>query len=151
MKKLLITALAALPLCAVADHHEAVEGEIRAMELIFNDAYGANDHETYLGIYADDASIIFDGARHPVASYAKDLQAMRDAGDKVEANEMSDIRIQVSSSGESAIATYILETVSRSADGAVSTVHASETDVWQKIDGDWKIVSLHYTEIVPAE
>ena len=28
-------------------------------------------------------------------------------------------------------------------------VKAFETDVWQKIDGAWKVASLHYTEIAP--
>jgi ketosteroid isomerase-like protein len=30
-------------------------------------------------------------------------------------------------------------------------VEKNETAVWQKIDGEWKIVSLHYTEIAPDE
>ena len=38
-----------------------------------------------------------------------------------------------------------------SPEGEVSTTRAFETDVWQKIDREWKIVSLHYTEIPPDE
>ncbi len=39
----------------------------------------------------------------------------------------------------------------RSPEGEISTARAFETDVWQKIDGKWQIVSLHYTEIPPDE
>ena len=75
----------------------------------------------------------------------------RDAGGGVELNEMSDLVIQVMPSGEVAIATSFIYNQTRSPEGEVSTVKAFETDVWQKIDGEWKVVSLHYSEIPPDE
>lgn len=33
------------------------------------------------------------------------------------------------------------------ADGSVSTARAFESEVWQKVGDDWKIVNLHYSEI----
>jgi len=65
-------------------------------------------------------------------------------------NEMSDLVIQMMPSGDVAIATSFIDNQTRSADGEVSIARAFETDVWQKIDGEWKIVSLHYSE-VPSE
>jgi hypothetical protein len=35
----------------------------------------------------------------------------------------------------------------RAPDGSIRSARAFETDVWQKIDGQWKIVSLHYSEV----
>jgi ketosteroid isomerase-like protein len=52
---------------------------------------------------------------------------------------------------EVAIATSFINNRTRSPDGEISTVRAFETDVWQKIDGKWKIISLHYSEIPPDE
>jgi hypothetical protein len=36
-------------------------------------------------------------------------------------------------------------------DGAVTSTKAFETDVWQKIDGAWKVVGLHYSEIPSSD
>ena len=66
-------------------------------------------------------------------------------------NEMSDLVIQMMPSGEVAIAMSFIDNQTRSAEGEVSTVRRFETDVWQKIDGEWKIVSLHYSEIEPED
>ena len=66
-------------------------------------------------------------------------------------NEMSDLVVQMMPGDEVAIATFFIDNQTRSADGEVSTVRAFETDVWQEIDGKWKIVSLHYSEIAPDE
>ena len=60
-----------------------------------------------------------------------------------------DLVIQMMPGGETAIATSFIDNRTRSPEGEVSTVRAFETDVWQKIDGEWKIVSLHYSEIAP--
>ena len=34
---------------------------------------------------------------------------------------------------------------------ADDATRAFETDVWQKIDGKWKLISLHYSDIAPDE
>ena len=60
---------------------------------------------------------------------------------------MSDLQVQVLPGGEAAVATYFVDNEPVSPDGSVAAARAFETDVWQKIDGEWKIVSLHYTEI----
>jgi ketosteroid isomerase-like protein len=76
---------------------------------------------------------------------------MMEAGGGVEMNEMSDLQMQVMPCGDVAIATSFIDNRTRSPDGTTSTVRAFETDVWQKIDGNWKIISLHYSEIAPDE
>ena len=49
------------------------------------------------------------------------------------------------------MATYVLETVSTTADGERTTMLAHETDVWHEREDGWKIVSMHYSEMAPAE
>lgn len=39
----------------------------------------------------------------------------------------------------------------RTPDGETSASKAFESEVWRKIDGDWKIINLHYSEIPEQE
>ena len=117
------------------------------MEARFNGAYATNDADTYFGTYTEDATLIFFGSRQVVADYEAEWREMIAAGGGVEQNDMSDLQVQVMPGGNVAVATYQLHVVTRSPDGDLSTADALETDVWQKIDGEWRIVSMHYSEI----
>jgi len=64
---------------------------------------------------------------------------------------MSDLQVQVRPDGDIAIATSFIDNRTRSPDGTTSTSRAFETNVWQKIDGKWKIISLHYSGISAEE
>ena len=150
MKKLLTCLVAALiSFSAFAEHHSSVEAEIREVAEAFNTAYATNDVETYFDFYTDDAVLYFYGARRPVAAYREEWTATIEAGGGVEKNEESDLQVQVMPSGDVAIATSFIDNRSRSPDGDVSSARAFETDVWQKIDGEWLIVNMHYSEIAP--
>ena len=48
-------------------------------------------------------------------------------------------------SGDTAVATYGLDVVTRYPDGNRVTEQAWETDIWFKRDGGWKIAHIHYT------
>ena len=148
MNKILACLLAALvPTLALAEDHNSVEAEIHAAVEAFNGAYAANEVDTYFSYYDADAILYFYGARQIVADYHKEWSAMVDAGGAVEKNELSDRRVQVLPSGDVAISSYFIDYQMRSPDGEITTAKAYETEVWQKIDGQWKIISLHYTEI----
>lgn len=152
MKKILMCALVGMvPFATLGDSHEGIEEAIRAMEQTFNGSYAENDLDTYFGIYAEDATLIFFGARQSVADYEEEWRAGITAGNRIERNDMSDMRIQVLPGGKVAIATYFLVTEMHSPDGKVVTWKAYDTDVWQKIDDTWKVISVHYSEIPPAE
>jgi len=144
-------AIALISLSAMADHHGAEHADLHAAIKAFDKAYGTNDVETYFGFYADDATVYFYGARQDMAAYHEEWVAMMEAGGGVEMNEMSDLQVQIMPCGDVAIATSFVDNRTRSPDGTTSTVRAFETDVWQKIDGKWKIISLHYSEIPPDE
>lgn len=151
MKKMLTCLIvAAISLPAFAGDHSSVEAEIREVAEAFNTSYATNDVETYFAFYTEDAELYFYGARQPVAEYREGWTATIKAGGGVEKNEESDLRIQVMPGGDVAIATYFVDNVSRSPAGEVSSAKAFETDVWQKIDGKWRLVNMHYSEI-PAE
>ncbi len=148
MKKVVIGVLGILAcLMAVAAHHESAEAEVRAAVDGFNVAYATNDADAYFGYYADGATVFFSGARQDMAAYEEFWRALIDGGNGVISNEMSDIVIQVMPGDTVAISTYFVDNKSEFPDDGAVEVKAFETDVWNKIDGEWKIVSLHYTEL----
>ena len=133
-------------LAAMAAHHESVDAEIQAAIDGFNEAYATNDAAAYFDYYADGATVFFSGDRQDMAAYEEDWYALIDAGDGVLVNDLSDIVVQVMPGKTVAISTYFVDNRSRF-DGEVVDIRAFETDVWNKIDGEWKVVSLHYTEL----
>ncbi len=146
MNYLLMLLLAALlPLSTQGDRNAAVEKEIRDSVMKFNRTYAENDLDTYFSFYAEDATLLFGPGRTAVADYSKSWHELIAGGGGVEKNEITDIQVRVMPSGEVAIATYFGEVHTRSTEGEVSKETAFETDVWQKRDGAWKIVSLQYT------
>lgn len=152
MKKLLTCLVAVLmPISIMAEQHSSAEAEVRAAVESFNGAYASNDVEGYFSHYTDDAMLYFYGARQKVAAYHEEWSAMVDAGGAVEKNDLSDVRVQVMPGDAVAVASYFVDYVSRSPEGEMAAARAFESDVWQKIDGEWKIVNLHYTEIAPDE
>ena len=148
MKKLLVLCVVFLAGPAIAEHHEGMEAKIRELATQFNNAYATNDADTYFGFYTPDSMLYFFGARQDVAEYDESWRATIAAGGGAQKNEMSDLRIQVLGD-DVAIASYFVDNESKSPDGTVTSARAYETDVWNKVDGEWKIVSLHYTEIQP--
>lgn len=139
--KLLLFLLFALSSTATP---QDVEETIRRSVLAFNDAYEKNALDEYFGFYADDATLWFSSGRVKLEDYRKDWYALKEGGGGVEENEVSDLRIQVGPSGDTAVATYVLDVVTRYPDGRKVKEKAWETDVWFRRDGEWKIAHIHY-------
>lgn len=148
-KILTLLALVLFSFSAMADHHGAAAGEVRDAVNAFNGAYANNKANDYFGYYSDDASLYWDGARQDLSAYREQWASMIDAGGAVEKNDLSDIQVKVMPGGDIVLATYFIDYRLRTPDGEVSELKAFESDVWQKIDGAWKVVSLHYDEIAP--
>ena len=152
MKNLLACLVAVLiSTSSMAEHHKSVEADVRAAVIGFNHAYATNDLDSYFGYYSDDVSMYYYGERQDIADYREEWHAMIDAGGGVEKNDASDVQVQVLPGDEVAIASYFVDNASRSTDGETSVVRAFETTVWQKIEGKWKVVNLHYTQITPED
>ena len=150
MKKILtILAVSLFSFSAMAEQHSSVDAELSDAIKAFNIAYTSNDMDAYFATYIDDATIYFYGERHKVSVYREEWTEFIVAGGGVEKNELSDLRVQMMPSGDVAVATYFIDNRTREPDGETTTVRAFETEVWQKIADEWKVVSLHYTEISP--
>ena len=150
-KFLIYIVIALISFPAMAEHHGSQDTDLHAAIKGFDSAYANNDVETYFGFYADDATVYFYGARQDISAYHKEWTALMESGGGVEKNEMSDLQVQLMPSGDVAIATSFIDNRTRAADGTTSTARAFETDVWQKINGKWKIISLHYSDIALEE
>lgn len=136
-----------IPFVSLAEQHGVLEAEVRETVKAFNSAYADDEVEDYFSYYADDALVYFYGTRQDLAAYHDEWAAMVEAGGTVEKNELSDLRVQVMPGGNVAVATYFVDYRLRTPDGESSASRAFESEVWQKIDGAWKIVNLHYSEI----
>jgi len=151
MKKLLgCIIISMISFSAMAEHHGEENADLYAAIHAFDHAYATNDTETYFDHYADDATLFYGGERQDLAAYAESWPEFMEAGGGVEKNEMSDLKVQVMPCGDVAISTAFIDNITRSPDGSKASIRAFETDVWQKTDGKWQIISLHYTEL-PAE
>jgi ketosteroid isomerase-like protein len=123
--------------------------EIRRLEQIWNDAYGANDLPTYFSYYADDPILVFYNERTTLPAYRK-MWAETTKIEPLESARVSDLKVRVDSSGNTAIASYQLAVRTRHADGKSTLEHAFETDVWFKQNGAWRVSAVHYSA-VPAK
>ena len=137
---------------AISQLHAEENADLHAAIKAFNHAYTSNDVESYFNFYADDATVYVGGeVRVDMAAYHEMWIALMAAGGGVELNDMSDPQVQVMPSGDFAISTTFISNHTRSSEGALSKSRAYETNVWQKVDGQWKIVSLHYSGISEEE
>ena len=144
---------------AMAEHHfvekgtgkDAQNADLHAAIKAFDRAYATNDVELYFSFYADTASVFVGDSRVDMAAYHEMWTGLMAAGGGVELNEMSDLQVQILPRGDVAIATSFIDNRTRSPDGTTSTSRAFETDVWQKINGNWQIISLHYSGITAEE
>lgn len=121
-----------------------VEKEIEDKVIVFNRAYERNELEEYFSHYADDLTLWFESGRVSLPEYKKSWYQLIENGGGVEKNQVSDLRVQVGPSQDTAIATYVVDVVTRGADGTRTSERAWETDIWFKREGQWKIVHLHY-------
>ena len=151
MKKILGIFLAAMiSVPAAADQHDAAEAELRAVVIAFNEAYADNDLELYFSHFAEDADMYWSGARHTTAAYRDDYTATVEAGGAVEKNDVSDLVIRMLPGSEAAIASFFIDYRFRNPGGEITVEQAFETEVWQKIDGAWKLVGMHNNVIPPG-
>jgi ketosteroid isomerase-like protein len=121
------------------------EQEIRELETKINAAYAANDLPTYFSYYAADFTQWLPEGRTDLPAYQKQWTEFIEGGARVEADSLSDMRIQIGPTGDTAVASYILHVRTRDAKGKVSEEDNQESDVFFKRGGVWKIVFLHYS------
>lgn len=132
------------PTAHAATDTSAVEHEITQLEQVWNDAYGANDLPKYFGYYAENPLLVFYNKRTKLADYRKEWTTATKT-EPVQAAKMSDLKIEVDPSGDTAVASYQLDVSTKHADGKVTVEHAFEMDVWFKQKAGWRVNAVHYS------
>jgi ketosteroid isomerase-like protein len=122
----------------------AAERDVRAVIAAYNADYAKNDLDAYFRAFAADLTQWFPQGRVDLPSYRASWTKYIGAGNRLEAAEVRDLRVQVGPSGDAAVATYVLRVTTRSAKGEVSVEDNQETDVLFKRGGAWRIVHVNY-------
>ncbi len=131
---------------AISGEEQArIEQEILELELAMDRAYESNDLETYWSFYADDLSQFWDTGRVTLEQYKKQWTELVEGGGGVLESRSEDIQVRVSPAGDAAIVTYPLFVRYRNAEGEETASWNFETDVWFKLDGQWKMVHYHFS------
>lgn len=135
-------------LSATQSVHAADAGpaeQITRIEAAMNAAYAANDLARYFSYYADDFRGLFPDGPTTLAQYRKEWTAYVQGGGGVDAFTYTDIQVQVSPSGDAAVASY--RATARTHDAGKPPVEEKylETDVFFKRQGGWKLVEVHYS------
>lgn len=138
----LTTAL--LPTAYAAADTGAVEREITQLEQVWNDAYGANDLPKYFGYYSENPLLVFYNKRTTLADYQKEWTTATKT-EPVQAAKISDLKIEIGPSADTAVASYQLAVSTKHADGKVTVEHAFEMDVWFKQKSGWRVSAVHYS------
>jgi ketosteroid isomerase-like protein len=124
-----------------------VEQQIRELEQKMNDAYGKNDLPAYFSYYAPDFVQWLPEGRTDLEKYKKDWTEYIKKGNQVQEVKLKDVTVRVGPSQDSAVFAYILYVKTKMADGKVTEEENQETDVWFKRQGEWKVVTLHYSPV----
>ncbi len=138
--------VAVLSACASPISPPSPEMQIHQLENAVNAAYAANDLPTYFTFYADDLRALFPDGPTTLPAYRTDWTSFIKGGGAIESFKDSDMHIQVSPGGDAAVASYLAKVTTRTPGKGVSDTSYSETDVWFRRDGSWKIVEIHYSE-----
>ena len=133
---------------------DATLGELRTAIKTFYDAFYTQNWDVYYNFYSDDVVLIDKtGDVMDLAEYesraAKDAEVLGDLLTDSVADSLVDVRL--SPDGKSGIAYSRLPYLYRNKDGVETTITIAETDVWWKIDGEWKVVHIHFPEVPTTE
>ena len=124
----------------------SAETEVRRLEGAVNAAYAANDLPTYFGFYADDLRALFAEGPTTLPAYRTEWTAFIKGGGAIVSFKDSDMRVQASPGDDAAVASYLATVTTRYPGKGEVRSSFSETDVWFRRDGQWKIVEIHYSE-----
>jgi ketosteroid isomerase-like protein len=130
----------------------SAEEEVRGVISKLTQTYGANDIEGYFSLYAPDLTWWGPSGRSDRASYLERWTASVERTGGLASAETSDLRIQVSPSGDLAVASYLLTVTNRNPGEnrpAGATYQMSPTLI--KRDGGWTIVHLHFQVVPPPD
>jgi ketosteroid isomerase-like protein len=136
---------ATAPAAASAADLSAAEAEVKQFIETYNGYYSANDMDRYFASFDPSLTQLWSSGRVTLQEYETDWRKGVAAGGGNTKVDVSDLVVQVSPSGDAAVASYFLTVLGRT-DGKPDAKPGQyqETDVLFKKDGQWKIVHVNY-------
>lgn len=135
------------------DREEAL-AELRTAIRTFYDAFYTQDWDVYYTFYSDDV-VLIDKTGDVMSLSEYESRAAQDAetlGElATDSFDDSQVDVRLSPDGNSGIVYSRLPYLYRNSDGKETHMMIAETDVWWKIDGNWKVVHIHYPEVPPIK
>ncbi len=133
---------------------EAALNELRLAIKTFYDAYFAQNWDMYYTFISEDIVLVDkSGDVMDLAEY--ESRAAQDADSLGElltdSLDFAAVDVRLAPDGNSGIAYSRLPYLYRNSDGEETTITFAETDVWWKIDGSWKVVHIHFPEVLATE
>ena len=129
---------------------EKDRAEVLAASAAFNKAYAENRLEDYFSYYADNAVLMTPGGTlQAAAEYRAEWKVLLASGGGVaKLVTTQPTAVTISTDGSSAVVAFTPYTaVYKDSEGNESTANYAETDIWWKINGEWKVVYIHYHEL----
>jgi len=130
------------------DEALAAEEELRKAVDTFYNAWYDSDWDVYYSYYADDVAFIDSSGKHmSLQEYetnaAQEAEAIGNPSfDDARANLVPTVRL--SPTGNAGVAYWTFPFEYQTDDGVRTTIEYAESDVWWKVDGEWKITLVHY-------
>jgi ketosteroid isomerase-like protein len=121
--------------------------DIRQVEKDFNAAYAKNDLPKYFSYYAEDFRGMFPDGPTSLADYRKEWSAAVAAGNVIVDFTYSDMQVNVSPSGDAAVASYRATARMKYVGKDPVDEKYLETDVLFKRPDGWKVVEVHYSAV----
>ena len=132
-----------------ADNQVSAGGdELRKAVDTFYSAWYDSDWDVYYSYYADDVVFIDSSGKHMSlqeyeANAAQEAEAVgAPSFDDARANLVPTVR--VSPTGNAGVAYWTFPFEYQTDDGVRTTIEYAESDVWWRVNGEWKITLVHY-------
>ena len=125
---------------------QSAERQVLALEKSFNDAYAHNDLPRYFSYYSEDFRGLFPTGVTSKPEYVKSWTAYIKGGSKMVNFTWSDMAISASPSGDAAVASYHAVATAKEPGKPQTAEKYDETDVWFKLNGQFQLVVVQYSD-----
>ena len=126
----------------------SIAATIRKSHVDRAEAYRRGDVDGYLSYYTSDARMFIQDRMMTLQELAQVVRSQFDQGARVlDLKVTSDVDLQISDTGDAAVASFSWWESFQNPDGSVSNSSFHETDIWFRSSGRWKVVNFHFTAI----